>query len=101
MKNIHKTILFTFVICLISVIFIVSFQLTTQNSLGISCSYLDPITIDALAFLAASFLVVDGIYRIWEHKNAPLKKQWSRSVRILFGCSIIALHLVQVFYKFF
>jgi len=63
------------------------------------CSYLDPVTIDILAFLAGVFLIIEGFYRIWEHKKDPLQKQFTRTLRIAFGCAIITLHIMQVLHK--
>lgn len=63
------------------------------------CSYLDPVTIDVLAFLAGVFLIIEGFYRILEHKKEPLRNQLTRTLRIAFGCAIITLHIMQVLHK--
>jgi hypothetical protein len=99
MKNIHKTILFTVILGIIAVAFVSFFQIKANGSFEVSCSYLDPYTIDVLAFVVALFLIFEGGYRIHEHVDAPLKKQWSRSFRIVFGLTIISLHYIQSFYK--
>ena len=64
-----------------------------------SCSYFDPITVDLLAFLLSIFLIFEGSYRIYEHKNISLKKQLTRSIRISFGFAILTIHIIQVLYK--
>lgn len=63
------------------------------------CSYLDPVTIDVLAFLAGVFLIIEGLYRIIEHKKEPLRKQLTRALRIALGCAILTLHAMQVVHK--
>lgn len=98
MKHITKTILFTSILSAITII--TAFLVQKQGEETISrCSYLDPITVDILAFLAAVFLVVEGIYRIDEHTNAPLRNQMTRAIRIAFGCAIITLHVMQFIHK--
>ena len=99
MKNYAKIKLFTFVFCLVIVIFVLFVQLTGQSLLKSQCSYLDPVTIDFLAFGVAIFLVVEGLYRINEHKNMGLKKQSTRIVRVGIGCAIITLHILQFLHK--
>ena len=98
MKNSNKTILFTLIFVLTCVIIVTIIQLTNQSSLP-KCSYLDPISIDLLALIAALFLFVEGIYRIKEHIHAPLKNQITRSIRVAFGASILTLHIIQFFFK--
>lgn len=98
MKNSNKTILFTSILVAICVITATYIQLTNQSGLP-KCSYLDPISIDLLAFMAALFLFVEGIYRIHEHKNAALKSQITRAIRVAFGASILTLHIIQFFFK--
>ena len=74
------------------------FQLKNQDSLQ-NCSYFDPVTVDFLAFFIAIFLIVEGIYRISEHKNMSIKNQFTRSLRIAFGCAILTTHIVQFIHK--
>ncbi len=100
MNNSRKTLWFTLALCSTTMITVLFVQIKAENFLTSNCSYFDPVTIDLLAFLAALFLIFEGIYRILEHKKAPLKKQATRSIRIAFGCAIIALHLTQFFSKF-
>jgi len=45
------------------------------------------------------FLVGEGVYRIYEHKNYSLPRQATRSMRIAFGMAIITLHFMQFLYK--
>ena len=99
MKNITKTILFTTALSLTIILIVIGIQFFGQNKIIIGCSYLDQVYIDYLAFFAAIFFVIEGIYRISEHKNFPLKKQSTRSIRIAIGFAIITLHMMQFFYK--
>ena len=99
MENSTKTIVFTLCLSIATILIAVVVQFFGQSKIIGICSYLDPWIVDVLAFTAALFLVVEGIYRIWEHKNAVLKKQVTRSIRIAFGCAILTLHFMQVLYK--
>jgi hypothetical protein len=94
-----RTMIITILICPIAIVFFTFFQLNIQGGLVSSCSYLDPITIDILAFIAALFLIVEGFARILEHPHATLKKQFTRIIRIVFGCSIMTLHIIQFVHK--
>jgi len=98
MKNSRKTIIFTLTLSLISIFTAFIVQFNGQNILS-QCSYLDPISIDLLAFVAALFLVIEGIYRIDEHLHMPLKKQLTRAIRVAFGCAILTLHIMQFLHK--
>ena len=99
MKNIHKTILFTVILCLVVISTALYVQLTGESKIGLGCSYLDPITVDLFAFLVAVFLVIEGIVRIAEHPQASLKRQLTRPIRIAIGCAIITLHVLQFLHK--
>ena len=99
MKNYTKIKLYTLIFCILIIILVLFVQLKRQNFLSKGCSYLDPITIDLLAFGVAVFLVIEGIYRINEHKNMGVKKQFTRIVRVGIGCAIITLHVLQFLYK--
>lgn len=99
MTNYTKTRIFTVVLCLIVIVVSFFVQLKGQSFVESGCSYLDPITIDLLAFGIAVFLVVEGVYRISEHKNMGLKKQLTRSIRIAIGCAIMTIHFLQFFAK--
>ena len=85
---------------LFAIAFVSTFQIKTQNSFQVSCSYFDPQTIDFLAFGLSLFLIVEGSHRIYEHKKDSLKKQLSRSIRIMIGCGIFSLHIIQYLHKF-
>ena len=52
-----------------------------------------------LCSVAGLFLVIDGIHRIWEHKDARLKNQITRSIRVALGCAILTLHIMQFIHK--
>ena len=99
MKNYTKIKLYTFTFCILVIIVALFVQLKGQSFLSKGCSYLDPVTIDLLAFGVAVFLVIEGIYRINEHKNMGLKKQFTRIVRVGIGCAIITLHVLQFLHK--
>jgi len=74
-------------------------QFYGQSKINSQCSYLDPILVDFLAFGAALFLFLEGIYRIFENPNYSLKKQITVIIRIAFGCAIITLHIIQFIHK--
>jgi hypothetical protein len=74
-------------------------QLNGQNQITEKCSYLDPWIIDLLAFLAALFLIIEGFTKIIKHPNASIKRQFTRIIRIIFGCSILTLHIIQFLHK--
>lgn len=99
MKNFDKTLWFTVGLSLITIITATAVQLRASSNINVICSYLDPAIIDVLAFVAASFLIVEGAYRIYEHKGASLRKQITRSIRIAFGFAILTLHIIQIIYK--
>lgn len=63
------------------------------------CSYLDPLLIDIFAFMAAVFLVIEGIYTIVMHQKDTLKWQILACIRIAIGFAIITLHIMQVVHK--
>lgn len=98
-KNLKKTLIFTIIFCAAVIVVVSYIQLYGQNKIAAGCSYLDPITIDLLAFFAALFLVIEGFARIFEHPNASVKRQLTRVIRIAFGCAILTLHIIQFFHK--
>lgn len=65
----------------------------------LGCSYLDPIYIDLLAFTVGLFLIGDGFYRIYEHKNDRYLRQFTRSIRVAIGFGLLTLHIMQFIYK--
>lgn len=95
MKNITKTTIFTAGFSFSAILIAIITQLYGEKSVSSKCSYLDPITIDILAFLAALFLTVEGIVRIYEHKNYSLSRQATRAMRVAFGCAIMTLHIMH------
>jgi len=98
MKNSTKTLIFTLVLSLVVIVVAFFVQLKAQIELT-NCSYLDPITVDILAFSAGLFLVIEGICRLLEHKSATLKRQFTRSIRIALGLAILTLHVMQFIHK--
>ena len=98
-KNLKRTLSFTILLSLIAVSVVVFVQLNAEEDLVISCSYFDPIIIDILAFIVAIFLVIEGFARIIEHPSATLKRQFTRSIRIAIGFTIMSLHIIQYFHK--
>ena len=98
MHNLTKTLWMTALLCLATILIVTVVQLRADQTLT-PCSYLDPVVIDYLAFSAAVFLVVEGLYRIYEHANRQPLHQLTRSLRIAFGCAIITLHILQFMHK--
>jgi len=98
MNNINKTTLFTLIISSISILASYLVQLRASKNVNL-CSYLDPLIVDVLAFLAATFLIVEGVSRIYLNRSHPLKQQLTRSIRIAFGCAILTLHIMQFLHK--
>lgn len=96
--NYRKTLITTFIFSFISIILAIIIQLKGQSSIN-GCSYLDPITIDILAFIASLFLIIEGIARIIEHPNATVKRQFTRIIRVSAGFAILALHIMQFVHK--
>ena len=99
MKNFHKTLLFTILLSLVVIVISIITQLSGESRIIGRCSYLDPVIIDILAFSAALFLVAEGFCRIFEHKSASLKRQFTRMIRIAFGFAILILHIMQFLHK--
>ncbi len=97
--QLKKTLIVTAIICLGVILLVIYVQLYGQSKIVEGCSYLDPITIDFLAFFAALFLVIEGFARIIEHPSATLKRQTTRIIRIAFGCAILTLHIIQFIHK--
>jgi hypothetical protein len=64
-----------------------------------SCSYLDPISVDIWATVFAIFLILEGFLDISNHKHFPLKKQFTKSIRVGLGFSILTIHVMQFIYK--
>lgn len=94
-----KTKAWTLAASLITIAVVLVVQFRAERTIPINCSYLDPITVDYLAFAAALFLIIEGFYRLHEHKYAPVSKQLTRIVRIAFGCAIATLHIMHFVHK--
>ncbi|MBS3086710.1 hypothetical protein J4422_03345 [Candidatus Pacearchaeota archaeon] len=99
MKQLYKTLLVTSSVSLFIIIVAVFVQLNGAKVIVLQCSYLDPWIIDALAFLAAVFLIIEGYARIFEHPTASLSRQSTRIIRVAFGFAILTLHIIQVMHK--
>jgi hypothetical protein len=99
MKNLHKTLLLTFILGFLAISITSYVQLTGENTIQKGCSYLDPIAIDISAFLIAIFLVIEGSIKIFKNSNDSLKRQLTRPIRIATGCAIITVHTLQVIHK--
>ncbi|MFA5855887.1 MAG: hypothetical protein WC867_00890 [Candidatus Pacearchaeota archaeon] len=98
MNNLKKTLLLTIIFSFIA-IFIASYiRITAISQLNLYCSYLNPLIIDILATLFAIFLILEGSFRIYEHPNAILKRQYTRIMRIVIGFAILTLHTFEFFY---
>mgnify|MGYP001574007242 CR=1 FL=1 len=93
-----KPLLFAGVYSLLTII-TVYFVQTRGAATTKACSYLDPIAIDILAFLAAVFLVVEGVTRIVKQPKDSWKVQLGRAIRIGFGCAIVTIHVLQAAHK--
>ena len=96
----QRTRLIALFCVLLSAVIAGGVQIKGQSEVGDGCSYLDPVTIDILAFAVAIFLVIEGFYRLSEHKNMSVKNQFTRIIRISVGTAIIAIHSLQFLHKF-
>lgn len=99
MKNLHKTLLFALILSLIAASMTLYLQLTLEDLIKQKCSYLDPAIIDGLAFLVTLFLIIEGLIRIFEHPNASLKRQLTRTIRIAIGFAILIIHIQHLLHK--
>lgn len=99
MEKFQKTLTFTIIFSFIVIVLAIFVQLKGESQITFSCSYLDPVTIDILAFLASIFLIVEGVARISEHKNASIKRQFTRILRIGIGFAVLTLHIMQFVHK--
>jgi len=73
-------------------------QATANNHVS-GCSYLDPITVDIVAFLAGMFLIIEAFIDIIKHKDSLVRKQITRCIRMSFGTSIVVIHVMQFIHK--
>ena len=86
-------IIFSLIIVL-AIIFI--FSINTKN-LPSNCSYLDPLIVDIIALFGSSFLIIEGMWSI-VRSPASHAKQIFRLIRVLFGVSILTMHILQLKY---
>ena len=98
-KNFNKTILMTVALSMLFAVASISTQVAGQNKLTTPCSYIDPVTINILAFIVTLFLMIEGIYKIYQEREIALKKQITRSLRVAAGFAIFVMHILQVLYK--
>ena len=96
--NNKKRLNFLIVGSCVVILIAVYIQFTGQSKINASCSYLDPITIDILAFLAALFLVIDGISDLFSVKSSN-GRIWRIYTRTFFGVAIVTLHIIQFIHK--
>ena len=99
LKRFDKTRIVLVVLSIMVVVVVFLIQVYGQSSIATACSYLDPVYIDILAFIAGLFLVVEGGLSVKRNKNLGLKKQWGRILRIILGLSILVLHTMQFIHK--
>lgn len=83
---------------LIGIIVVLFVQLTAEKDIP-ACSYLDPITMDILAFSVTLFIIIEGTYHILEKKQDTAGRQWCRAIRVAAGMSIFAVHVLQFMHK--
>ena len=98
-NRLKRTLSVTIIICLLGIALVICVQTYGNSDLKTNCSYLDPITIDFLAFFAGLFLFIEGFARIFEHPSASLKRQFTRILRISFGAGLLTLHIMQFIHK--
>ena len=89
------------IICLFTMFLISYVQINGQKEIDKNASYFDPITIDFLAFLLSGFLIIEGIYRIIEHRDAHVSRQFTRSIRVAIGFGVLTTHIIQALFKFY
>ncbi len=63
------------------------------------CSYLDPITVDIVAFIVGMFLIIESLVDICKHKDSLIHSQITRCLRMCFGTSIVVIHIMQFMHK--
>jgi hypothetical protein len=61
-------------------------------------SHFIKVSIDYLSFIAGIFLIIDAARAVYKAKAAPLRSQFTRAIRFLFGSFTIAIHLDQFIY---
>ena len=98
MKNPLKTYLLTGLSSLSIIVVVILLQVTAEKSLS-KCSYLDPITIDILAFCGGLFLIVEGLFSIHKNENNKVVTQLTRITRVTLGVAIVTIHIIQFIHK--
>lgn len=102
MKKIIKHLIITFIFVVFVMIFIAIVQKSGENVLiNNPCSYIDKEITDILAVSMALFLIIEGLYRMIEHKDYDLKYQLTRILQVGIGGAIITLHIMQFFFEKF
>jgi hypothetical protein len=97
-SNFSKTLLITCLLSLGSIF--AAFKIQSEANLAVgSCSYLDPITVDIWAVVFALFLILEGSWDIFRHKDYPFKSQLTKSIRVSLGFSILTIHIMQFIHK--
>jgi hypothetical protein len=98
-NNYKNTLIVTIIASLIVITTAFLVQSYGQKKVIEPCSYLDPIIIDILAFIAGLFLIIEGFYKLYKYKESSLKLQLTRIIRVAFGCAIVTLHIMQFLHK--
>jgi hypothetical protein len=99
-EGLRKALVATGIFSISAIVFAYFVQRKAENNLsGTRCSYLDPISIDILAFTAGIFLICDGLYELLEHKDLSQKARIMVSIRVAFGFAIVTLHTMQFIHK--
>jgi len=62
---------------------------------GVFDSHLADLTIDWLAFIAGSFLVIEALHKIFTSKSPLLRDQLFRAFRVVIGTCVFTIHLLQ------
>ncbi|MCM8812383.1 MAG: hypothetical protein NC924_00415 [Candidatus Omnitrophica bacterium] len=77
-----------------------AYMIQSQANKTVQCaSYLDPITIDIVAFLIGFFLSGEALAEIFRQKDLPPRRQFLRCIRVAIGVSIITIHVMQFLHK--
>jgi hypothetical protein len=70
--------------------------IANHKNITLNCSYLDPPLVDVIALLGSIFLIGEGFLAL--RRNGTKAQQLSRVVRILFGASVLTIHVLQVYF---
>lgn len=56
-------------------------------------------TVDYFSFIAALFLIVEGVYKIRRYRGEPyFPNQFIRHLRVIVGTCIFTIHIMQYIY---